>query len=365
VGANYARALELCRQLGERPELFAVLRGLWEFHELRGELKTAQGLGEELFRPAQAADDPALRLVTHDVLGDTLYWCGDFTSALEHLEQGIALYRPDEHRGLAYQHAGYDPCVACRAFSAYVLWYLGYPDRALRRIEEGVALARELSQTFSLILAVQFETVVHHLRGEIPQAKASAETNVGLSTEQANVFLLGCGMVEEGWAMAHERQHDEGLARIVQGMDVCRNSGAILEFPHCWAALADAYRVAGRIDEALQAVADGLRQAEETAARFNEAELYRLKGELLLLVPNPPRDDAERCFRQALDIARGQRAKSLELRAATSLGRLLQGQGKREDAQRQLAKVYGWFTEGFDTADLKEARTLLEALAAD
>jgi tetratricopeptide (TPR) repeat protein len=108
---------------------------------------------------------PALRLVTHDVLGDTLYWCGDFTSALEHLEQGIALYRPDEHRGLAYQHAGYDPCVACRAFSAYVLWYLGYPDRALRRIEEGVALARELSQTFSLILAVQFETVVHHLRG--------------------------------------------------------------------------------------------------------------------------------------------------------------------------------------------------------
>ncbi len=364
VGTNYAQALELCRQLGERPELFAVLRGLWEFHELRGELMTALGLGEELFRLAQAADDPALRLVTHDVLGDTLYWCGDFTRALEHLEQGIALYRLDEHRGLAHQHAGYDPCVACRVFSAYALWYLGYPDRAARRIEEGTALARELSQTFSLMLAVEFGAVVHHLRGEIALTKACAAVNISLSTEQANVFLLGCGMVEEGWAMVHEGQHDEGLGRIVQGMDVCRDSGAILEFPHCWAALADAYRVAGRIEEAMQAVADGLRQADETAARFNEAELYRLKGELLLLGASPQPDGAERCFRQALDIARRQRAKSLELRVATSLGRLLRRQGKREDARRQLAEVYGWFTEGFDTADLKEARTLLEALAS-
>ena len=364
VGTNYVQALELCRQLGERPELFAVLRGLWEFHELRGELKTALGLGEELFRLAQAADDPALRLVTHDVLGDTLYWCGDFSRALEHLEQGIALYRLNEHRGLAHQHAGYDPCVACCIFSACALWYLGYPDRAARRIEEGTVLARELSQAFSVSLAVEFGAVIHHLRGEIALTKACAAVNVSLSTEQANVFLLGCGMVEEGWAMVHEGQHDEGLGRIVQGMDVCRDSGAILEFPHCWAALADAYRVAGRIEEAMQAVADGMRQADETAARFNEAELYRLKGELFLLGASPQPDDAERCFRQALDIARRQRAKSLELRAATSLGRLLQRQGKREAARRQMAAVYGWFTEGFDTADLKEARTLLEALAS-
>ena len=365
VGENYSQALELCRQLGERPEMFAVLRGLWEFHELRGDLRTALALGEELFRLAQAADDPALRVVTHDVLGDTLYWCGEFTRALDHLEQGIALYRPDEHRGLAYQHAGYDPCVACRIFSAYALWYLGYPDRASRRIEEGIGLARELSQTFSLSLAVEFGAVVHHLRGEVSLAKARAETNVGLSTEQANVFLLGCGMVEEGWALAHEGRHDEGLARIVQGMDVCRDSGAILEFPHCWAALADAYRVAGRIDEALQAVADGLTQARETAARFNEAELYRLQGELLLLAASPKPDEAEGCFRQALEISRRQSAKSLELRAATSLGRLLQRQGKREDARRQLAEIYAWFTEGFDTADLRDARVLLESLAKD
>jgi class 3 adenylate cyclase/tetratricopeptide (TPR) repeat protein len=363
VGENYQRALQLCRQLGERPERFAVLRGLWEFHELRGELKTALSLGEELFRLAEAANDPALRLVTHDVVGDTLYWCGEFTRALDHLEQGIALYRIDEHRGLAHQHAGYDPCVACYIFSAYALWYLGYPDRATRRIEAGLALARELSQTFSLSLAMQFATVVHHLRGDVPQAKFCAETNVGLSTQGANVFLLGCGMVEEGWATVHEGHHDAGLARIVQGMDVCRGSGAILEFPHCWAALADAYRLAGRIDDGLRAVADGLTQARTTSALFNEAELVRLQGELTLLATSSRPDEAEQCFRQAIEIARGRSAKSLELRAATSLARLLQRKGDREDAQRLLTEAYGWFTEGFDTEDLKAAQVLLAELS--
>ena len=363
VEENYTQALALCRQLGERPELFAVLRGLWEFHELRGDLKTARELAEELFRLAVTVDDAALRLVAHDVLGDTLYWLGEFTRSLEHLERGIELYRLDEHRGLAHQHAGYDPGVACRSFSAYALWYLGYPDRAARRNEEAIALARELSQTFSMILAVEFGAVVRHLRREAPLAKACAETDIALSTEQANAFFLGCGMVEQGWAMAQEGQVDEGITLVVRGMDVCRTSGAVLEFPHCWASLADTYRVAGRIDEALQAVAEGLTQSQETSARFNEAELYRLKGELLLMGARPGLEEAERCFRQAIEIARRQSAKSLELRAATSLSRLLQRQGKREDARRLLAEVYAWFTEGFATADLKDARALLDELA--
>jgi predicted ATPase len=211
---------------------------------------------------------------------------------------------------------------------------------------------------------MQFAAVIHHLRREIPEVRAVAATNIGLSTEQANVFMLGCSMVEEGWAMAHEGQHAPGLARISQGMDVCRGSDAILEFPHCWAAFADAYRVAGRIDEALQAVAHGLAQARETAARFNEAELLRLHGDLLLLSASPKPDDAERCFRQAAEITRRQGARSLELRAATSLGRLLQQQGKRNEARRHVAEIYSWFTEGFDTADLKDTRTLLESLAS-
>jgi class 3 adenylate cyclase/tetratricopeptide (TPR) repeat protein len=362
VEQNYTRALELCRQLGERSELFAVLRGLWEFYELRGDLKTALELGEELLRLAQTADDPALQLIAHDVLGDTLYWLGEFPRSLEHLEEGIELYRPDEHRALAHQHAGYDPGVACRSFSAYALWYLGYPDRAVRRNEEAIALARELSQTFSMILAVEFAALVRHLRRETALAKARAETDIGLSTEQANAFFLGCGMVEQGWVIAQEGQGDEGVALILRGMDVCRSSGSILEFPHCWASLADAYRAAGRVDEALGAVAEGLKQARETSARFNEAELYRLKGELLLMGGGPGAGGVEDCFRQAVEIARRQGAKSLELRAATSLSRLLQREGKREDARRLLAEVYGWFTEGFDTADLKDARALLDAL---
>lgn len=362
--ANYTRALELCRELGERPEFFAVLRGLWEFHELRGDLKTALTLGEELLRLAAAADDTALRLIAHDVLGDTLYWRGDFPRALEHLEEGITLYRIDEHRALAHQHAGYDPGVACRSFSAYTLWYLGYPERAIRRIEEAVALARELSQTFSTSLALLFSATIHHLRGEVLLTKADAETVVALSTEQANVFMLGCAMVEQGWAIAHEGRADEGAAYIERGMDECRTSGAVLEFPHPWTCLAEAYRCAGRISEALQAVTEGLKQTEETSASFKEAELHRLKGELLLVSAASGEDEhAERCFREAIEIARRQSAKSVELRAATSLGRLLQQQGKREDARRLLVEVYAWFTEGFDTADLKKARALLDELA--
>jgi len=360
VEENYTRALALCRELGERPELFAVLRGLWEYHELRGDLATALELGEDLLRLAVAADDPALRLVAHDVLGDTLYWLGDFPRALEHLEQGIALYRLDEHRALAHQHAGYDPCVACRSFSAYTLWYLGYPDRAVRRNEEAVALARELSQTVSAIFAVEFSALVRHLRGEPALAAERANASVALSTEQANAFFLGCGMVEQGWAMAQDGRADDGIALIVRGMDTCRGAGSTLEFPHCWASLADAYRAAGRVEEALAAVTEGLAQARRTSARFNEAELCRLKGELLLM--RAATRDAEGCFREALEIARRQSARSVELRAATSLGRLLQRDGKPEDARRLLAETYAWFTEGFDTADLRRARALLEEL---
>ena len=363
VEQNYTQALGLCRQLGERSELFAVLRGLWEFHELRGDLKTALELGEELFRLAQGAEDPALRLIAHDVLGDTLYWLGEFTRSQEHLEQGIALYRFEEHYGLAHQHAGYDPGVACRSFSAYALWYLGYPDRAVRRTEEAIALARKLSQTFSTILALEFGATVHQLRGEAPLAKACAETVIALSREQANVFLLGCGMVEQGWAIGQEGQVDEGVVLILRGMDVCRSSGSVLEFPHPWASLAETYRQGGRIDEALQAVAEGLKQAQATSARFNEAELYRLKGELLLAGAGPGAESAEGCFRQAVEIAQRQSAKSLELRAVVGLSRLLQRQGRREEARRLLSEVYAWFTEGFDTADLKDARALLGVLA--
>jgi predicted ATPase len=148
-------------------------------------------------------------------------------------------------------------------------------------------------------------------------------------------------------------------------MDVCRSAGAVLEQPHGWASLAETYRGAGLIDQALEAVSKGLARARETSARFNEAELFRLKGELLLARDGPDADDAERCFREAVDIARRQSAKSLELRAAMSLSRLLRRRGNREEARRPLAEVYGWFTEGFDTADLKDARALLDALATD
>ena len=365
VEQNYTHALGLCRQLGERSDLFAVLRGLWEFHELRGDLKTALELAEELFRLAQAADDPALRLIAHDVLGDTLYWLGEFTRSREHLERGIALYRFDEHRGLAHQHAGYDPGVACLIFSAYAFWYLGYPDRAVRRIEEAIALARELSQTFSMIMAVEFGAVVHHLRREASLAKAGAETKSPCRRSRRMRSFSAMAWSSKAGRSGRKGKRTKASRSSCVAWTCVGAPDAVLEFPHPWASLAETYRKAGRIDDALQAVAEGLKQAQATLARFNEAELYRLKGELLLAGANPGSEDAERCFRQALEIARRQSAKSLELRAATSLSRLLQRQGKREEARRLLTEVYAWFTEGFDTADLKDARALLDALTTD
>jgi predicted ATPase len=203
---------------------------------------------------------------------------------------------------------------------------------------------------------------VRHLRGEPALASDRANASVAMSTEQTNAFFLGCGMVEQGWTMAQDGRADEGIELILRGMDTCRVAGSTLEFPHCWASLADAYRAAGRVDEALGAVAEGLAQARQTSARFNEAELCRLEGELLVMRGGASARDAEGCFREALQIARRQSAKSLELRAATSLGRLLQRDGKPADARRLLAETYAWFTEGFDTADLRRARALLDEL---
>jgi class 3 adenylate cyclase/predicted ATPase len=359
VERAYARGLALCRQLGDTEHLFEAQRGLWEFHELRGDMKTAHELAKEL--PALADQDRGLRLVAHDVLGDTLFWLGEFKASLEQLEQGIGLYQPEEHHALVRRHGGYDPGVACRSFSAYALWYLGYPDRALERTQDALSLSRTLAHPFTLTMAVEFAAYLHHYRREAPQCEECADADIAYSVEQANEFFLGHGTVIRGWALAQQGRFEEGVTEIRRGMAVCRGSGAELERPHWLACLAEACLASGQIQAGLDAVTEALAQAQRTAARFNEAELYRLRGELLLRGAIHDAE-AEASFRQALAVAQTQQAKSLELRAAMSLSRLLRRQGKRDDARRLLAEVYGWFTEGFATADLRDAAAFLEEL---
>ncbi|MBI3798113.1 MAG: AAA family ATPase [Deltaproteobacteria bacterium] len=360
------RALELCRQVGETPQLFPAQAGLCTFYLMRGECQTARELGEQLLRLAQSVQDPAFLLPAHFMLGSTLLWLGEVTSARAHCEQGIALYDPLQHRSQALLagNAG----VNCLCFAALALWHLGYPDQAQKSIHEALAQAQELSNPFSLAFALNFAAVLHQFRQERQAVRERAEALIMLSSEQGFVYFLANGLILRGWAEAERGQAEEGIAQMHEGLAAHRATGAEIRRPFYLALLAEAYGKRGQAEEGLALLAEALDLVNKTGERFSEAELYRLKGTLTLQskVPGPKsqvEEEAEGYFRKAIDIARRQQAKSLELRAAMSLARLWQQQGKKEEARRMLAEIYNWFTEGFDAADLQEAKVLLEELA--
>jgi predicted ATPase len=358
----YTRAWELSRQVGESPELFPILCGLWAFYETRAEYKTGRELGEQCLALARSVQDPALLLEAHSVLGLTLLWLGELALAQEHVEQGITFYNPQQHRFLTVLY-GYDPMVFCLSLAANVLWLLGYPNQALQRSHEALALAQELSHPLSLTLALEFAAILHQFRREGQAAQKRAEAAITLSIEQGFPYWLAEGTIRRGWALAEQKQVEEGITQIRQGLASYQATGAEVLRSYYLALLAEACAKGGQSEEELSILAEALALVYKTGERFYEAELYRLKGELLLARPAHQTAEAEACYHQALDIARHQQAKSLELRAAMSLARLWQRQGKRDTARQLLAEVYGWFTEGFDTADLQEAKALLAELA--
>ena len=238
--------------------------------------------------------------------------------------------------------------------------------RPWQRIHEALTLAQELAHPFSLAFALYFAAWLHQFRREGQAAQERAEAAMALSTRAGvSAYWVAWGTILRGWALAVQGQGAEGMAQMRQGLAAWRATGAELRRPYFLALLAEAYGKAGQAEEGLHVLAEALAAvAADSGERFCEAELYRLKGELLLQAGTVPDDaEAEACFQQALDMARRQQAKSLELRAAMSLSRLWQQQGKRAEAHELLAPIYGWFTEGFDTADLQEAKALLEALA--
>jgi TOMM system kinase/cyclase fusion protein len=362
VGQVYARARALCQQVEETPQLSPVLRGLWEYYELQGELQTARELGEQLLTLAQHVREEELLLVAHHVLGDTLVWLGEFAGARAHLEQGMVLYHPQQHRAHAFLY-GYDSGVHGLSFGAWALWYLGYPDQALRRVHDALRLAQDVSHPFSLGFALAFAAWLHQLRREGHAAHERAAALIALATDQGFPFWDSWGTVLRGWALAEQGQCAEGIAQLRQGIAAWRATGAALQLPYYLALLVEAYGKAGQAEEGLRVLAEALAAVHRTGERQHEAELHRLKGALLLAQNGADAQEAERCFRQAMDVACQQQAKSLELRAATSLSRLWQQQGNCAEAHKLLAPIYGWFTEGFDTADLQEAKALLETLA--
>jgi predicted ATPase len=367
VEKAYNRARELCHRVGENPQLFRVLRGLWGLYMQQAELQTARELSDQLLNLAQRVQDAALLLLAHYGWGCTLYYLGELASSQEHLAQGTTFYNPQQHHSLTFLYGGSEPGIACRTLTSVTLWLLGYPDQARREMLEALTLAQQLSQPFNLAWVLSFVARLHYLRREGQAVQERAEAEIVLSAEQGFPYWLAVGTILRGWALAEQGKHAEGISQMCQGLTAHRATGSSLDRPYYLAMLAEAYGKAGQAENGLNVVVEALAAVDKTEERFYEAELYRLKGELTLQTRVPGLEsrgkEVEECFHKAIDIACHQSAKALELRAVMSLSRLWQNQGKKDQARQLLGEIYGWFTEGFDTKDLQEAKALLDELA--
>jgi predicted ATPase len=357
----YTQARALCQQVGETPELVQVLVGLYRYYIARPQLHTGRELGETLLRLAQRAHDPALSVVANYALGWTWFLLGALPAARQHLEEGIACYTPDQRQAPVFR-MGQDPGVLCGLYAAMTLWCLGYPAQALARAHEALALAHELSHPYSLAFAQSTAAVVSQLRRDVLAVHEQAEATIVPATEQGFPFFASAGMSLRGWALALQGQGEEGMAQVRQGIAARWATGSAVFVPYLCTLLAEVADHLGHPDDGLQALAEAHALVEQREERWWEAEVYRLRGVLLLRQTMPQQGEVETWLQRALDVACRQEAKSLELRAAMSLARLWQQQGKRAEAHELLAPIYGWFTEGFDTKDLQEAKALLEAL---
>jgi predicted ATPase len=369
VERTFARARELCSLVDDTVQLFSALYGLWWFHFVAAKLETARSQADELLEFAKRQGDPVLLVTAHRALGYTLYDQGEFASACAQFEKAMALYIPQLHSEAA-RYGGTDPGVGCLCFDAMALWYLGYPDRALKRMNEAIRLAQQLSDPLSLSASLNFAARVGQFRREASLARARAEASILSSAELGFSYWLAEATILKGWALAEDGQAEEGLVQMRQGLDAYAATGARLWRLYYLALMAEAHGKVGRFDDGLAELDEALDLVQSTSEHEHEAELHRLRGELMLKRcrvasrDSVIQQEAEHCFQEAIDIARKQQAKSLELRAVMSMGRLLQQRGRKEEAREMLSAIRGWFTEGFQTADLMDAKALLDELSS-
>jgi class 3 adenylate cyclase/predicted ATPase len=359
TGRAYTRARELWEQLGCPSEFLGVPYGLSRYHMYRGELAVAQRLNEDLVRLSRRRDDSAGLILAYHSSGGNLSFAGRFASSRSHLEQLLVLYDPSSHGSLARQ-AGIHPQVVSRASLGVVLFCLGFPDQALTQSSAAIAEARRLAHPASLAGGLAVGVRLLSLVGNDAVFGEWVDQLVAVTTELGFPFWRAQGEIYRGWAKVKQGDLTEGMSLLRAGLMAYRATGAELYVPHYIALLAAACEVATQVQEGLVHLNDALQIVERTGERWLEAELHRHKGQLLLLQGHPAA--AEELYCKAIGIARKQEAKLWELRAAVSLARLCGEQGHRVEARDLLAPVYGWFTEGFDTPDLKQAKALLEEL---
>jgi DNA-binding winged helix-turn-helix (wHTH) protein/predicted ATPase len=412
VEYTYTRARQLCLQMEDTRYLFPAVLGLGGVRQNQAEFGKARVLAQQLLRLARTEGDPARLLWAHVLSGQISYLIGEFSLAHKDFVQGIALYDARKHSPQA-SDVVQDPGVHCRCYLAEILWIQGYADQARQLSHQALHLARQLAHSHSKAVALTSAVLLHNWLGEQPAAQDLAEELIALTDQQGFPFWLAVGTIRRGWTLVAQGQEEQGLAQMRQGVAIFYTTGAKFALPGFFCDLAEAHERAGQVEEGLALVTEALKRIAETGEHLSEAELYRLRGELTLqshaslgqvsdksrtslgqvkgkfkasqnksIVTDPrpltpdPRGEAEACFRKAITIARQQQAKSLELRAVMSLVRLRQQQATKHQgtsheqraraalaaAHRMLSDVYHWFTEGFATADLQEAKALLDQL---
>jgi predicted ATPase len=375
VRVALTRAYDLCTRLADPVHLFNVLVNLRLYTLVRGEAHKALEYSLQLMQIAQQGQDSGLLLQGYVQLGLSYFFVGEQTLACEHLKQALALYDPVHHRSHALLYLGIDPKMASLGFSSMSLWLQGYPDQALRKGQEAVRFSRGLSHPYSLAGALIYNGWTHLFRQEEEEAQKLLAEASHLNQEQGFPDLLALSMGFQGCLMIHQGKAEAGTRKIQEVLSSMEAVGLRGGQPTFLTYQAEGHMELRQTETGLSVITQALELAEQSGERYYEPELYRLKGQLTLqkfqassskFPPAPnPQGEAEACFQKAIDIARQQQAKSWELRAATSLARLWQQQGKRADALTLLLDVYNWFTEGFDTKDLQEAKALLDELGME
>ena len=359
VEQTYSRAYEIGQWLDDPQFLLPALYGLTGFNRTRGRHRKALAYSEEFLHLTERLQGATV-VVGHTRVGASLYYLGELEQARDHLQQSASLYTPSRHRSLTWLY-GHEPGMYAEIYLSWTQWLLGQPDQALAHANEALRLSREVSHANSRAYALIYVATTCQWCRDRQRLGELAEEGVAFSAEQGLPFWHGLATSLRGWARAEQGEAPEGIAEMRSGIAAYRSTGAEMSLTYHLCLLAEAYKKAGQPCEGLAMLAEAQGLVEKNEERFWEAELYRLKGELLLMGSGATQEAAT-CFQQATEIARQQRAKSLELRAVMSLSRLWQRQGKAAEAHKMLADIYGSFTEGFETADLKEAKALLSEL---
>lgn len=357
VRETYARARELCQLGGDDAQLFPAMRGLTQFYMVAGEPKIAVELGQQLLAQAERLGEATMQMLAHRSLGQSIWLLGQFNTCREHNEKVLAMYDSEQHKKLAFT-TGQDPGVWSGSNLAWCLWYLGFPDQAVRRAEEAVKLARTIEHPVSIALSTNYLAIIHNYRGEHELALDLADRAMHTCTEHKLTLWMSMSKIQRGWALLGKGDPSTGMEQLREGVAGWTKTGAKSALTFFMSLLIWGLWKAGKHDEAMHTIEEAQALVIAMGETWLEAELHRLRGEVTLALHPSEEAAAEECFRRGLDVARRQQSRALELRNAISIGRFLRRQGRAEEAKNILTPVLGWFEEGTETADLREAREL-------